>query len=118
MVEIYIKPKGLVPSTDEQDFLPESALELEHLLTQIKFGYDKLQESTDLIIEEFRKSDGDEAREYYEYILENSAILKSKQCRMDSIQRKIDSLKGVHNPPTLDDSSESSGAGGIFGHFI
>lgn len=117
MVELYLKPKGTTPS-DDQDYLPDSLLELERLLKELEFSNDRLKQSTDELEEAVRSSQGDEAREYYEYVQDNLAIIKARSQKIDRIHRKMDSLKGIFKNSESSGNSDSCGAGGIMGHYI
>ncbi len=101
------------------DGLPNNLSELEALLSEIDFTFTKLKESTNILTEEFRVAQGEEAREYYEYIQDNMEILKSKEKKMTAIRSKINQIRGTFPIPTKKDESSSSGAGGVFGgHLI
>ena len=122
-VEIFLrKPEqsDVTKNAEEDDNLPNTLLELEMALKELEWTSRKLKDSTDMLTEEFDKSQGEEAREYYEYIQDNQYILKLKKLRMANIQQKINQLKGVFGPSvTTEDleSQSSGGAGGLFeGH--
>jgi hypothetical protein len=118
MVEVTLGRKDPLSFPEMEEALPESLLELEHILQELQYTYNKLRESTDLLVEEVRKNDGDEAREYYEYVQENLGIMMTKSNKMEKVRRKIDSLRGVKEPVPTDRSSDSCGAGGVIGHYI
>jgi hypothetical protein len=112
VVEVYLKDK--VPIADERD-LPDTLLELEMVKGEMEVTISKLRESTDLLVEEFRAAQGDEAREYYEYVQDNLAILEQKSGRLHEIETKINMIRGIFpKKSTGEDSSESS----VEGHFI
>ena len=120
VVEVFIPKKSSV--IPEEEGLPDTMLELEMQLKETEFATEKLRESTDLLTEEFRKSEGDEAREYYEYIQDNLEILRKKMERMKRIEDKMNTIRGIFTKSP--DVSSSSGAGGLMdtsefqGHFI
>jgi hypothetical protein len=120
VVEVYLRNKAQDSLSDEEA-LPNNLLELETMLKELEMTAEKLRDSTDLLTEEFRKSEGDEAREFYEYIQDNLGILKSKNDKMKRIDARMQSIGGVFKKTT--DASSSSGAGGLMdqgsqGHFI
>ena len=122
-VEIFLrKPSPPEERKTEEDILPDSITELEMIHKELEWTSSKLRESTDLLTEEFRRSDGEEAREYYEYIQDNLEVLKQKSKRMNDIQRKINQIRGVFDPisPTVEEPSASTAsAGGLMdGHMI
>jgi hypothetical protein len=120
-VEIYLrKPPSDEPMPAKEDDLPDSLMELEMALQELSWTFEKLKESTDLLTEEFRCAEGEEAREYYGYVQDNLEIMRAKAERMERIKNKINQIKGIF--PTVfhdQDSSESSGAGGLMdGHLL
>ena len=120
-VEIYLgKPAtGKQPGEMKQDDLPDSLMELEMMLEELKWTFEKLKESTDLLTDEFRRAEGDEAREYYEYIQDNLEILRNKSEKIDRIQKKVNQIKCIFPQPVKPDESSSSGAGGLMdGHLL
>ena len=115
VVEVYMRDSR---PTEEQ--LPDTILELESLLGEVRPSYEKLKESTDILTDECRKAtDESEAREYYTYIQENLEILEAKAALMVRIQSKINQLRGVFpsaettQPIPSQDQQESDS-----GHFI
>jgi hypothetical protein len=115
-IEVILRKQELNPKSNpnEMDSLPNDLLSLEVRLKELEFASVKLRESTDLLTEEFRSSEGEEAREYYEYVQDNLEILKSKDREMGSIKKKMNLIKGrfdsEERPST---SSVTNGAGGI-----
>ena len=93
VVEVYLKTTN---SADSGETLPDSILELEMSHREIQVTLEKLQESTDILMEEFRKAgDNEEAKEYYEYVQDNMHIIKSKTDRLEKITQKINTIKGI-----------------------
>ena len=121
-IEVFLrKPEPVQESNpDEMESLPSDLLSLEVRLKELEFTSVKLRESTDLLTEEFRNTEGEDAREYYEYIQDNLEILKSKAREMGLIKKKMNQIKGIFD--TDQESSTSSitaGAGGLNeGHMI
>ena len=115
-IEVILRKPELNPKSypNEVDSLPNDLLSLEVRLKELEFASVKLRESTDLITEEFRSSEGEEAREYYEYIQDNLEILKSKDREMGSIKKKMNLIKGrFDSDERSSTSSVTNGAGGI-----
>ena len=122
-VEIFLrnpnKPAESSDKTAETDDLPNSLMELEMALKELQWTSEKLKESTDLLTEEFDKSEGEEAKEYYEYILDNLDILRQKKIKITKIEQKINQIKGVFKAPVIEKSESSGGAGGLLdGHYL
>ncbi len=115
VVEVYLK--GNQPP-DEQ--LPDTILELESQLGEVRLSYEKLKESTDLLVDECRAATSEsDARDYYLYAQENLAILEVKAEFMKRIQWKIDQLSGVvPSAQHQDDSQALEQQGTDSGHFI
>jgi hypothetical protein len=97
-------------------------MELEMMLKELEWTSSKLRESTDLLTEEFRRSEGEDAREYYEYIQDNLDVLKQKAKKMDAIRRKINQIRGEFDSasfPADETSASTASAGGMMdGHMI
>jgi hypothetical protein len=121
VVDVFIRENS--GTNQEEGALPDTILGLEMIYKEVELTVEKLMESTDLLTEEFRKSEGDGAREYYEYIQENLEILKLKREKMKAIKEKMNSIRGVF-AGSIDKASTGSGAGGLMdlsesqGHFI
>lgn len=91
VVEVYLRNKQ--PNHEE---LPETILELENLLGEIRSSYGKLRESTDILTEECRAATSEtEALEYYSYVQDNLVILEAKSDLMKRIEAKINQIRGV-----------------------
>lgn len=115
-IEVILRKPELNPKSNpnEMDSLPNDLLSLEVRLKELEFASVKLRESTDLLTEAFRSSEGEEAREYYEYIQDNLEILKSKDREMSSIKKKMNLIKGrFDSGERASTSSVTNGAGGI-----
>lgn len=112
VVEVYLKSNA----TESAESLPDSIHELEMMKEEIQHSLLKLQESTDLLVEEFRSAEGDEAKEYYEYAQENLGIIKYKTARIDEIQKKIDSIRCVFPKNTIVETRIEGNSEA--GHFI
>ena len=120
-VEIFLRKKEEVVPVEEPEILPDSLMELEMALKELEWTTEKLKESTDLLIEEFHKADKanqPEAREYYEYIEDNRAILSEKAKLMDRITRKMNQIRGVFDRSSLSESVSSGAGGMVEGHFL
>lgn len=115
VVEVYLK--GNQPSEEQ---LPDTILELECRLGEVRLSYEKLKESTDLLIDECRAATSEsDARDYYSYAQENLAILEVKAEFMKRIQTKIDQLRGVFPSAQNQDNSQAVEQQGTdSGHFI
>ena len=122
-VEIYLR-KPEEPTSkecDKADQLPNTLIELEVAYKELEWSSQKLRESTDHLIEEFDKSGGEEAKEYYEYIQDNFEILKQKTSKMAKLKQKMNQMKGVFDIDSMrTESTGSGGAGGLFdeGHSL
>ncbi len=114
VVEVYMKST----MSESNEGLPDSIHELEMMKEEIEHTMSKLQESTDILIDEFRSTDGEEAREYFEYVQDNLAVLKDKAARVDDIQNKIDSIRCVFPKRKNEDNGGDSNSQGAQGHFI
>ena len=119
-VEIFLRKKD-EPVVLEEDALPDSLIELEMMMKEIEWSISKLRESTDLLIEEFHKADKTEepeAKEYYEYILDNRIILAEKSKLMEEVSRKMNQIRGIFKSAPVTESVSSGAGGMVEGHFI
>jgi len=121
VVEVYLKSSETGDSANEAS-LPDTLLELEMMKGELSHSIEKLKESTDLLTTEFRKSEGKDAKELYEYIQDNLDILRGKNDRFEQITNRINQKKGIFPQKALN-TDASTGAGGIMngseeGHFI
>ena len=113
VVEVYLKG-------NREEQLPDTILELESRLGEVRLSYEKLKESTDLLVDECRAATSEsDAKDYYLYAQENLAILEVKEEFMKRIQTKIDQLRGVF--PSAQNQKNSQAVeqqGTDSGHFI
>lgn len=111
-VEIHLRKDA-----DTTMELPDRLVELEMRLDETNLTVAKLKESTDLLTEEFRKSESEhEAREYFEYIQENRMIIEEKSKLIESIMAKIHAIKGI---PRKHEQSASPAQGQTEeGHYV
>jgi uncharacterized coiled-coil protein SlyX len=114
-VEVYLRKADGLPDTETSGtaILPDSMLELESMLYELEFTLSKLRESTDLLTEEFRKAEGEVAREYYEYIQDNMEIMKQKVQRITDIKQRIDQIRGVFPSSNQSNQRSHDAAGGV-----
>ena len=111
VVEVYLqKDQNRQDALDES--LPDNLLELEMMKGELSHSLEKLKESTDLLTEEFRKSEDSDAREFYEYIQDNLDIMRRKTERMDEITARINQKKGLFKSSRADGDASTS-AGGL-----
>jgi seryl-tRNA synthetase len=121
VVEVYLR-KNQANEDESVENLPDSLLELEMMKGEVLHSLEKLKESTDLLIEEFRKTSENDAMELYEYIQDNLDIIKTKNGKLERISARINQKKGLFHSLNTDGDT-SRGAGGLIdshdeGHFI
>ena len=115
VVEVYLRNQN-----GSNEVLPDTILELENLLGEIRPSYEKLKESTDLLTEECRSAtDEAEAIEYYSYVQDNLRILEAKSELMKRIEAKINQLRGIFPAKdTQDERAMTEDTENDRGHFI